>query len=477
MVDALMQARLDHLNARGLELRMSDTIRVVLGEMVTLRGDLVQDGARTVVERAAATRAEVATLHLQFGGTVIASEAGIVFDELRGTFHHDPAGDLRCDLLADRADGVRLQLAFGLPTGQLVISGRAVLTGARLQINDETGAVFADKLALTDVVLELAGTKVDIESLDGTHVAIEWSSAGVRVRASSATLGAASAAAAELATRAATATPTDPAAEQQPAETSTSLLPPALQALLPLLDGLAGQLDVDLGLDLTVPVLGRRRATHKFRIPIEAGALDYRKLENDLSTLEDQLLDFSMRDETLVLEMGIPFIPTRGKGKPILRWDVQGGDLDLARENRIRLAMLPQFEMASEDNGNGSSGKSRVSLRELSLQNLSASLRLDHAAPPSSLPLRRIGELALRGDAHHAVETQPRDGNANARIADVELGPMNIAIGAMTLGFQAATLASADVDTALAGMRPRSIGAQLRGLQFTNLDLAPRDRE
>lgn len=453
---------------------MSDTVRVVLGEMVTLRGDLLQDGARTVVEHAAATRAEVAALHLQFGGTVIASEAGIVFDELRGTFHHDPAGDLRCELHADRADGVRLQLAFGLPTGQLVISGRAVLTGARLQINDETGAVLADKLALTDVVLELAGTKVNLEALDGVQVAIEWSPAGVRVRAASATLGAATAAATALAPRTASApdaTPVEPSTEA-----STTLLPPSLQALLPLLDGLAGQLDVDLGLDLTVPVLGRRRATHEFRIPIDAGALDYRKLENDLSTLEDQLLDFSMRDDTLVLEMGIPFIPTRGKGKPILRWDVQGGDLDLARQNRIRLAMLPQFQMAAEDSGNGSSGKSRVALRELSLRNLNATLQLSHDTPPASLPLRRIGELALRADAHHAVDTQPRDGNASARIADVDLGPMHIAVGAMTLGFQAATLASASLDAELTGLQPRSVGVQLRGLELANLDLAPRGR-
>jgi hypothetical protein len=465
-----MQVRLDQLDARGLELRLGDTVRAVLGEMTTLRGELIQEGARTVVERAAATRAEVAALHLGFGETVIGSDASIVFDELRGSFRHDAPGDARGELQATRAEAFRLQLSIGLPDGPLTIAGRVLLTDARLRLDGASGAVFAEKLTLADVAVERAGMKLDVESLEGVHVAVEWSPAGVRVRASSATLGAASAAATIPAPA-----PIECGASAGPVATEPAVpLPPAVQALLPLLDGLAGQLDVDLGLDLTVPVLGRRRATHKFRIPIESGALDYLKLENDLSTLEDALLDFAMRDGGLVLEMGIPFVPTRGKGKPILRWDVEGDDLVLARKDRIRLAMLPQFRMAAEDSGDGGSGKSRVALRELSLRNLEGKLRLEHDVPPAALPLRRVGELAVRADLHHAVETRPRDGTAGARIAGVELGAMSIVLGIMSLGFRALTVTTADIDAELAGLQPRGVRARIQGLRIAELDLAPR---
>ncbi len=551
-----MRARLDDMDARGLELRFGDTARVVLGQMENLRGDLISESAITEIERAGVTRAEVATLDLRFGTTLISSDAAILFDELRGRFRNGPTEPVRCELQAARVDCVRIQLTFGLSSGKLVISGRAVLTDARLTIDDTCGVVFAENLALTEVVLELAGTKLDVETLEGIHVTIEWSPTGVRVRATSAAFGAASAAtaisartaseaelssaplpvvsqppvsesaatdpgpaglaaidpalaAAELAASepaaaalaasklaaiepaaaepaAAEPAATEPAATEpiaaQPSAAQTgSLLPLAVQKLIPLLDGLSGQLDVDLGLDLTVPVLGHRRATHKFRIPIENGALDYRKLESDLSTLEDLLLDFSMRDDVLVLELGIPLLPTRGMGKPLLRWHVEGEDVALAHQHWIRLAMLPQFHTIGDDTGDGGdsdgSGKSPVTLNELSLLNLHGNLRLEHAAPPAALPLRRIGELVVRADVHHGVETPSRDGIAAAQIAGMELGPMNIAVGSMAFGFRAVTVVAADVDAELAGFQLRAVRAKFRGLQIADLDVGPRALE
>ncbi len=137
-----------------------------------------------------------------------------------------------------------------------------------------------------------------------------------------------------------------------------SASPPEWTEVMTLLDGLAGVINVELSLDLTVPVIGRRRATHRFRIPIADGAVDYMGLEKDLSTLESALLDFAIRDGALVLEMGIPFLPTRGLGKPILQWDLAPADLDLARRDRIRLAVLPRFRTVG-----GESGSSRIIVR------------------------------------------------------------------------------------------------------------------
>lgn len=467
MLDAIMQARLEHLDVRGLELRMDDKVRAVLGEMVSLRGELVQDRSRIAVERAAAARAEVATLELAFGTFRLASEGSVVFDELRGRFEQAGAG-VRAELQADGAEAARLRITIALPSGKLSITGRVMLSGVRLRIEAASGGVFAEKLVLSDVALELAGSTVAVDALEGAHVAVDWGREGVRVRAASASIGAATVVATFAPPAEATAAADVPATTEPPARR-----PGAWRDLLPALDGLAGQLDVDVGVDITVPVLGSRRATHKFRLPIENGALDYLQLENGLSRLEDALLDFAMRDDSLVLEMSVPLLP-RGRGKPILRWNVDGDDLVLARANRIRLALLPQFQSASGGGDDEGAGSGKSPLRELSLWPLDAKLRLENAAPPAALPLRRIGELSVRAELHHAAETTPRDGTASVRLADVDLGTMTIALGAMTLGFDVVTLASAEADAEFAGIKPRAVRAKLRGLHVEDLDLGPR---
>ena len=435
-----------------------------LGEMANLSGELVRDGERITVEQAAAARAEIASLALRFGTTFIASETTIVFEALRGNFRRDPLGGMRCELQADRAEAVRLQLVIG----NLSLVGRLVLAGARLRIEGNSGALFAESLQVSELSLDREGTKLELGAFEGTGVAVEWSPAGVRVRAANTVMGQARVAA--------------PIAPSQPREQSAVPSAPAssdplakVRPYLPLLDGLAGQLDVDLGLDIALPVLGHRRATHKFRLEIVEGTLDYRQLESGLSRLEDQLLDFSMRDDGLVLEVGIPFVPTRGKGKPLLRWDVQDHDLALAQRDRIRLAKLPDFEkMFGDDSGsdapaNGDSSPSRV--RELSLGNLVANLHLEHASPPAAAPLRRLGKLSVRADLHHAVEIQPRNGTASAQIADVDLGAMQIRLGKTTLAFGSVALTAADAEGDFEGMQPRGVRARIAGLRIADLDL------
>lgn len=476
-----MKVRLEQLDASGLELRVGDAVQATLGAVSGLRGELVQDGTRLAIDRAAATRAEVSRLDLRFGTTTITADSPIAFDQLHGSFRNDGPGHLHSELRADRADGIRIRLGVG----ELVVSGRLVLTGARLRIDGARGAVFAETLELRELVVELPGTKLEIETLEGTHVAVEWSGSGVRVRAATASVGSAAAEAmlAPTAEEAPAAVAMEAPAENTPAAVAAEAPASAhaagprafVEQLLPLLDGLAGQLDVDVGLDLTVPVLGRRRATHELRIPIEGGALDYRKLESNLAALEDSLLDFSVRDDGLVLERGIPLLPTRGKGKPILTWNVEGDDLALAREHRIRLAMLPQFRIAGDGEDSGSS-ESSVALRELSLRGLDARLRLAHDSPPPALPVRRIGELVVHGELHHAVHAPPRDGAASARIAEVEAGPMTIDTGPVTAAFSGATLEGGGVDAEFAGLHSRTVRAAVRGLKLVDLEIAPSPR-
>ena len=173
-----------------------------------------------------------------------------------------------------------------------------------------------------------------------------------------------------------------------------------------------GHLDVDLDLDLAVPILGRRRATHEFRIPIDGGTIDYRKLEDNLSTLEDSLLDFSVRDEGLVLEVGIPLLPTRGRGKPIVTWPLDAADRELAEHQRVRLSVLsrPDVNHRGDDNGDGDDKPSKFGLRKAKLDKLDIALAL---APAEASPIRSLGSLALTGELE-LVSDADDDANATA---------------------------------------------------------------
>jgi hypothetical protein len=247
------------------------------------------------------------------------------------------------------------------------------------------------------------------------------------------------------------------------------------------LDGLSGEINVDLHVDLTVPIIGRRRATHRFRIPIEQGSLDYLQLEGDLSTLENTLLDFAVRDDgTLVLERGIPLLPTRGRGKPILVWELDAAGLALAKQNRIRLAVLPHFRPASspseppaEGAGNDRS-RSSIALRRLGLANLQAHLGLRPAEGPLEGPLRRlaVGRLELQGSLHHDPDGEPREGELRGRLEGHEASLAGLVVGAHQVDLERLRLERLDaLRVKFAGMRPTALSCELGELSLAGLAL------
>jgi hypothetical protein len=281
--------------------------------------------------------------------------------------------------------------------------------------------------------------------------------------ATGATVSPATAESAPDATSGAPAQASEPSSEPSSAPAPEVAAPgePARSAMvregLGLLERVSGNIDVDLALDLTVPVLGRRRATHKFRIPIERGEIDYRKLENDLSTLENALLDFAIRDGGLVLEMGIPFIPTRGLGKPIVRWELGPEDLALAQQDRIRLVVLADGRLEGDGDGGEPSGRtSRVALRQLELQRLDVRLGLAEGEPPPTIPLRRIGTVALAGHLYHQPDAEVREGAIEGRLDDVELGAYELPIGPRVASIGGLRLVAApELAIGFLGLRPR----------------------
>ncbi len=457
-----MRFRLDQLDASGLDLELAaEHRRLRLGKVDALRGEATVDGPRFDFTGAGARRIEVESLHLRFGSVLVATDASVIFEELRLAATRD-GGTLRGELDATSA----FASALTVTAKDLSVTGRVELSGARLRLDGKDGYVVAQQLTLSELVVISGGTRLDITRVEGTHVTVGWGKEGFRLEAG--TL--------RLASAAGTITlPSRPPRHDDGARSHGSGsggggggLP---DGILRLLDGLDGHVNVDLDLDITLPVIGTRSATHKFRLPIVDGALDYRTLESGLSRLEDELLDFALRDHALVVEVGLPLLPTRGLGKAIIRWNLGAEDWELAKQQRIRLAMLPRFETSGSSSSDASDRSSKPSrLRELALRDLDASLRLSLANPPAAWPVRRIDELSVAGDLFHDLDAAPRDGRIRGRLVGVDIGATALAAGSQVISLDHAELARiTDVDVHFVGLHPRRAQLELHGLAVTAL--------
>ncbi len=247
-----------------------------------------------------------------------------------------------------------------------------------------------------------------------------------------------------------------------------------------LLDLVGGHIAVDLFLDTALPVIGHRRATHRFRVDVEHGTIDFQQVEHGLSGLEDAFLDIELEGDEIVLERDIPFIP--GDAKPILVWKLDDAvELALARDNRVRLRRLSHFEVAG-GRKSGGGGSSSVALRQLKLQNIDAELSMSPAgavADPDAAEqnlegwLKRASVEIVRvtGEVGHAPDEAPPgalsiSGRAlEATIAGVRAGRATLERALLRVD------ALEHVAVGFAGLRPRTIEARARGLSARDLHL------
>lgn len=164
-----------------------------------------------------------------------------------------------------------------------------------------------------------------------------------------------------------TAPPSDPTAEAR-----------ARGQRFKILDGLQGQLDVDLYIDATYPVYGARKVTHHFRIPIDEGAIDYKRLEKNLATLEDAVLDIELLPGELILEKDLPLVPF--DNQTLVRWRLEPHEQALAAVRRVRLSTLLKAELPEPDKGvddkRDEEGKGPLQLHRLELRELDLQLAL-----------------------------------------------------------------------------------------------------
>lgn len=430
---------------------------VAVREIVQLRGKLRRESSGVRSSDVTAQAAILDALKLWFGSVLVASDGAATLRGARTGFDPNPA-HVHFDLDLESISAERLRIEV-VPT--LVVFATTELSEAQLQVRGKEGRVKSRTARLKNFSLRLAAVEIEAPELTARELLVAWGDGTFYLRAEAVqakelivTAQGSKIRLLGLCADALTVENGDVAADGLRADGAILNLDlPAVpvdseraQAAQPeadagqrpagsqrpvfdfrVLDGLSGHVHADLTLATTLPVLQRRRATHRFRIAIDEGSIDYRALESDLARLEDSLLDFSLRGDALVLEIGVPLLPTRGFGKALLRWPLSDAEIELARARRVRLSTLPQFAFDQPGSGeqvSSSESSSRpVELIEFDLKLLDVELSLTplQTSLPAIVQALSLGSCRLAGSLrHHRSEDTPA-GEVEAQLEGVRL--------------------------------------------------------
>lgn len=246
---------------------------------------------------------------------------------------------------------------------------------------------------------------------------------------------------------------------------------------LPFLDLLDGRLAADTRVDVRLPVIRRRVATHTARLAIAAGAIDFKELEHGLSLLEDAILDFELEDRALVLELDAVLAK-----KTLLTWPLDAAGIARARRGQVPLRTLLQPEVTvsapDEDEGDGEL-EPRVALRRVEVTGLLLEARLGGAtAMPLAGGVLRLGaedvaalaSLRLRGSLVHEAAPSSETTELAVELAGLLLGADALALGGRRLDLGGLSLGGlTDGVVTLRGARPIAARAALRDLSLRSL--------
>jgi len=235
------------------------------------------------------------------------------------------------------------------------------------------------------------------------------------------------------------------------------------------LDRVSGRLDVDMTLDMSVPVLGRREATHHFRVPIANGVINYRELERDLANFEDAFIDVEVRGQALVIERAIPLIP--GLEKPLVVWDLDQEELDLARRRLVRLRTIPRLRLAARGSDRGE--KSSLAVRSLRFDDIDIAIALAPPAAGQRDAISRASAGALRVTGRLAHE--PHRTAEGAEVTRVNVSGSRLAAG--PIEFAGPRIAAESIElgalvegtAVFTGLRPGRVNLIGRDLRVRNL--------
>lgn len=508
-----MKISLENLDARGLLVDLDGATgeRILVRSAAGLRGTVHQQGERLTLSEVGAESLALEALRVVLGELVLSSATGAAFEGLALSLDQSGA-KLSLDATATSLVALDLEVAVG----DVLVKGRVTLAGARLSVRDAEGSLSADRMNLSGFALRIGDVEAAADAWSGTAVAIRWGAAGFGMDARSmegpavrfatkdlrfsgtgmevaalaldakhVEIGHVGVAGGQLAIALRGAgTGAQPSAGPPAgagAEAGAGARSPAFDWRL--LDFLSGDIDVDVEVDLTVPIIGSRKATHRLRVPIEDGSIDYRELEKNLSALENALLDFSVREGALVLERVNPLFPARGHGKPVVAWDLDEPGLAAAEAHRVRLAVLPHARVVGSDDDAPKSqtappgsqtapSKSAIALRKLALNRINVRLALAPVAEEvcSTGPVRAtsIDTIIVQGSVVHHLGAPPIPGNILGEIGGAALAVAGLRLGTIALDASSIRVGNlSPIEVAFLGLEPTNV--QL-GLEAVGLD-------
>lgn len=382
---------------------------------------------------------------------------------------------------ADRVEASELLVVWGGKVALTVHAASVVARDVALTVGELV--VRADEVRVAELELSRAGGRLSVAAAGATLVGVVVESAGLIVRADElrlpagarlrdGTLGFAQLDCGEVGVEIA------PRPAGKPAKRRAHGASSAFDWSF--LDAVEGQLAIDLTVDAKVPLIKRRVATHRFRIAIEGGTIDYQQLERGLSFLEDAILDFAVRRGSLVLELDVPLVPF--DNRTLVSWPLDTDGLALAGRNRVRLRTLPGYRLPAAASGTRRKKDTGLELSRLDFDRIDADLRVGGPARialgDGAITLGRadgpgVGELRVDGTLlHRPGEAQPAELTLEARaiVAAVEalaLGRATLHVGRIGVG--AVTGGAMTFE----GLRPTGGRATLRELALRDgrLDL------
>lgn len=463
-----MKIALERVDARGIDLDAGG-LSLRVADAANLRGQVVDSD---VVAKADALL--LAAFSIALGDLLLQSATGLRLEGLSLATKTAPHLAIEASAAVATTDELIVTI------DDIIVRGRPRLEGVRLEVRGDEGSLAAERVLLEGFALTIGALALTTPRVTGTAVHIAW---GRAFRLNARTLAAEELEVAQpgVAVRAANVGVTDLAVHDGISVDRTTVERAEVDLTLGqgssvdegepgapfvfdwgILDFLSGRVDVDVHVDIAVPVIGRRKATHRLRVPIENGIIDYRELERNLANLENALLDFAVREEGLALERVNPIFPMRGHGKPIVVWPLGPEDRALAERDHVRLALLSSYEMAGPPSST-SDEPSAISLKKLDLLGLTADLSVAPVEIPLEGPLRlrHVERLELRGELH--------DHGPGSLAADVS----GLALSVRDLGGLSIDLASAvsirPISIAFADLRPTEVRLVVEKLALDTL--------
>lgn len=491
------------LSIAGLKLSLAreghleDRLSVRNGENIS--GRLLTDQSGVRLEEVLSTALSLDALLLTFGKVTLEALTGAAFEHMRTELRLQH-GEASGSIFAQHTRATQLEVRVGA----LVIRAELEAQSLTLELVGSAGQVRAEKATFRGLHVQSGELSITSPALDVENLTIGWGDPQFRIdcdaaraeecafkrdawsaRASGLELSQVHVRGSEVSVDRVRFAHVEGSAEfahGRPSEPRPQATTPKLPLWdMALLDRLAGNLIADIEVDLSVPILGRRRATHELRVPVENGSLDYITLEKGLSRLEDSLLDFAVRDGGLALELGLPLIGSRGRGKPILIWDLSPEDYRLAEQKRVRLAVLPKLRLASARQSEppppeSGANPSRFSLRSLSVANVHTDLSLGPRPLPMSAMLSELvfQSLHLQGTVHHDPEAPSRAGLLRTDADRVTATLQALPLGTSELGLTLRLGRLEDASLRFDDIRLRHVSCALTELSLESVRLSHR---